>query len=116
MREACKPLGVYLDFWQPALAPGAKRSYRVTLVNDTATPLRGQLTLAWQDARGGRILAQREQAFAVPAAGRSNCEIELAAPSGEGRYLLTARASCDGRGWRPTLSRRQVRIGRNEAK
>jgi hypothetical protein len=116
MREAFKPLGVYLDFWQPALAAGAKRSYRVTLVNDTQTPLRGRLTLAWQTARGGKIVSETEQAFAVPAAGRSNCEIKLAAPTGPGQYQLTAKASCDGQGWSPTLSRRQVTISKNEPK
>ena len=74
MREAFKPLGVYLDFWQPALAAGARRSYRVTLVNDLPAPLRGRLTLGWQAARGGKIVSQTEQAFEVPAAGRSNCD------------------------------------------
>ena len=52
MREAFKPLGVYLDFWQPTLPPGTKRSYRVTLVNDTHEPARGHLTLAWLPESG----------------------------------------------------------------
>jgi hypothetical protein len=88
----------------------------VTLVNDTQAPLRGRLTPAWQAARGGKVVSQTEQAFEVPAAGRSNCEIELAAPVGEGQYQLTAKASCDGQRWSPTLSRRHATIGRNETK
>jgi hypothetical protein len=116
MREAFKPLGVYLDFWRPALAAGAKRSYRVTLVNDLPAPLRGRLTLGWQAAGGGKFVSQTEQAFEVPAAGRSDCDLELAAPSGEGQYQLTAKASCDGQRWSPTLSRRQVSIGKAEPK
>ena len=115
MREAFKPLGVYLDFWQPALSAGAKRSYRVTLVNDLPTPLQGRLTLAWQAARGGKVFSQTAQAFKVPAAGRSNSEFDLAAPTSEGEYQLTAKASCDGQR-SPTISRRHVTIGKAELK
>jgi hypothetical protein len=116
LREAFKPLGVYLDFWQPALVAGVKRSYKVTLVNDLPTPLRGRLTLAWQAVRGGKVLSQALQAFEVPAAGRSNCELELAAPAAEGQYQLTAKAMCDGQRWSPTISRRQMKIGKTEQK
>ena len=116
MREAFKPLGVCLDFWQPALPAGAKRTYRVTLVNDTPTPLRGRLTLAWQPARGGGVVSQTAQSFEVPAVGRSSCDLELAAPLRKGEYLLTAKASCDSQRSGPTLSRRQVTVGKTETR
>ena len=70
LREAFKPLGVYLDFWQPTLPPGAQRVYRVTLVNDTHEPACGRLTLAWLREQGGGAVAQVEQPFEVrPSAG-----------------------------------------------
>ena len=34
MREASKPLGVYIRFWQPNLPAGESRRYDVMLVND----------------------------------------------------------------------------------
>lgn len=110
MREAFKPLGVYVDFWQPTLPPGIKRSYRVTLVNDTHEPARGRLRLAWlpesgkvEDADAGA-----EQAVEVAPCGRASYDIELAAPTAKGRYVLKATASWPGKPWSPTLSRRRV--------
>ena len=54
MSEAFKPLGVYVNFWQPQLAAGSTRSYRVMLVNDTYEPAKGKLTLAWEAGERGR--------------------------------------------------------------
>jgi len=116
LREAFKPLGVYLDFWQPTLPPGAQRVYRVTLVNDTHEPACGRLTLAWLREQGGGAVAQVEQPFEVAPVGRSSCEIELATPAREGRYVLTAKASWSGKPSSPTLSRRQVIVTRRQAK
>jgi hypothetical protein len=115
MREAFKPLGVYLDFWQPTLPPGTKRAYRVTLVNDTHEPVRGNLTLAWLPESGKAEDAVKaedagaEQVVEVAACGRASYEIELTSPA-EGRYVLTATASWPGKPWSPTLSRRRVLI------
>jgi hypothetical protein len=116
MREAFKPLGVYLDFWQPTLPAGAKRAYRVTLVNDTHEPARGKVTLAWLRESGGAAVAQAEQPFEVAPVGRTNCEIELAAPAREGRYVLMAKASGLGKSASPTLSRRQVTVTKTDIK
>jgi hypothetical protein len=116
MREAFKPLGVYLDFWQPTLPAGAKRAYRITLVNDTHEPARGKVTLAWLRESGGAAVAQAEQPFEVAPVGRTSCEIELAAPAREGRYVLTAKASGLGKSSSPTLSRRQVTVTKTDSR
>ena len=55
MGEAFKPLGVYVNFWQPTLPAGGERSYRVTIINDTYEPARGRLELGWQ-SRKRRVL------------------------------------------------------------
>jgi hypothetical protein len=116
MGEAFKPLGVYLDFWQPTVSAGTNRVYRVTLVNDTHEPARGWLTLAWLRESGGTVGAQAKQPFEVAPVGRSCCEIELAAPAGEGRYVLTGKASWAGKSFSPTLSRRQVTVTKADSK
>jgi hypothetical protein len=116
MREAFKPLGVYLDFWQPTLPAGLKRTYRITLVNDTHEPVRGRLTLAWLRESGGAAVAQMEQPFEVAPVGRTSCEIQLAAPAREGRYVLTAKASGLGKSSSPTLSRRQVTVTKTDSR
>ena len=110
MREAFKPVGVYLDFWQPTLPVGTKRAYRVTLVNDTHEPVHGQLTLAWLGEQGGVVGAKAGRAVEIAAAGRTTCEIEIATPAGEGSYLLTAEATFEKQPWSPTLSRRKVTV------
>ena len=110
MQEAFKPLGVYVDFWQPALAAGTRRTYRVILVNDTQQASRGRLTLAWKSEQGDLAGEHAERAFEVPPAGRGTCELELPAPSREGRYVLTAAAAWEGQPWSPTLSRRKVTV------
>ena len=57
MGEAFKPLGVYVNFWQPSLPAGGERSYRVMMVNDTYEPARGKLELGWQSSSGAPAAA-----------------------------------------------------------
>lgn len=110
VQHAFKPLGVYVDFWQPRLSAGTKRTYRVVLVNDTQETAKGRLQLTWTPEQGGPAAEQVETALDVPPAGQVAYQLELTAPSREGRYLLCATATCDGRPWGPTLSRRKVAL------
>ena len=52
VRESFKPLGLYINFWQPTLTPSAKRTYAVMMVNDEGRDLRGTLSLSF--AREGQ--------------------------------------------------------------
>jgi len=107
--EAFKPLGVYVNFWQPHLAAGSARAYRVLLVNDTHTSVCGRLELGWQS--GGRgACVNVSQPFAIPALGKMTYDLTLAAPATAGRYVLMAAAHCEGQPWSPTLSRRHVSV------
>lgn len=112
MKEAFKPLGVYVDFWQPTLGAGAKGSYRVVLTNDTQERIAGRLELAWRTESGEAAGAPTETEFAVPAVGQSICTLELPAPGSGGRYTLTALAESLGKRWSPAISRRKVEIGK----
>jgi hypothetical protein len=110
MSEAFKPLGVYIDFWQPSVSAGTNRAYRVTLVNDTQESARGELTLAWVPESGSTVGAHAKQSFEVAPLGRRSLEMELVAPAREGRYVLTAQATWAGRSFSPIRSRRQVTV------
>jgi len=109
MVQAFKPLGAYLDFWQPSLPSATKRTYRVQLVNDTHETATGRLSLTWEPNQVGPPV-QAETRFTVAPAGTAVCALELPAPATPGRHLLVARAFWDGKPWSPTISRRKVRI------
>ena len=110
MGEAFKPLGVYLNFFQPTLAAASERRFKVMLVNDYYTPVSGRVELVLEDDRG-HALARAENHFELPALGDLSIEIPLSIPAGSGKCTLKAIARPDrlikiG----PTTSRRWVRI------
>jgi beta-galactosidase len=108
MGEAMKPLGVYLDFFQPTLPAGRSRSFRVMMVNDLDQAEEGELRLTLE-TEDGREIARAARRFEIAPLGTLSRDLELAAPSGPGRCLLKATALTDG-GFR-TVSRRKVTIG-----
>ena len=114
--EAFKPLGVYVNFWQPKLPAGSQRSYRVMLVNDTYEPARGKLELVWQTPNGDGASAKSQRDFEVPAVGQASYDVALAAPAEPGKYVLAAKAYWDGKSWSPTVSRRKVAVIARPAK
>lgn len=107
MKEAYKPLGVYINFWQPKLDAGTKRTFRVMMVNDTEQTMQGTLALALEPAAGGAAVAHTETAFDVPGFGQAHYDIELEMPQLHGEFLLKAVAD-PGHSISPTLSRRKV--------
>jgi beta-galactosidase len=114
--QSFKPLGVYVHFWQPSLPPATERRYPVILVNDAYEPAKGRLELGWEPEGGGQAAGRKEIAFEVPALGRSTYEIALPTPTGEGKYVLSARAFWDGKPWSPTVARRKVAVKRTAAR
>ncbi len=103
--QAFRPLGVYLNFWQPALAAGEERRFAVMLVNDGNRPRRGLLSLTLEDSAGGRA-ARQETRFEIPALGQVTYALPMTIPDGEGNHLLTASAVPEDGD--PTISRRKV--------
>jgi beta-galactosidase len=104
--EAFKPLGVYINFWQPELRPGGKRSFSVMMINDEYRPAKGNLVLAFSSETGEEA-TRAEAAFDLPALGQQTHTIDLAIPAKPGRYLL--KASAGG-----TVSRRHVVVAADE--
>lgn len=108
--EAFKPLGVYLNFFQPTLAGGATREFTVKLLNDEPRPLRGQLTLTLE-TKAGKVLARSQQAFNLPESGAQTCQLRLDIPRAEGEAVLKAAAHCQDKPAKaPTISRRWVTV------
>lgn len=108
--QAFKPLGVYVNFFQPGLAPGTQRAFPVVLINDRPTPLAGTLRLTLETT-AGKTLAQTEQPFELPALGSKTLEPLLRIPSDPaGACVLRAAAASDTAPDQPTLSRRWVAV------
>ncbi|MBM4155978.1 MAG: hypothetical protein FJ221_13280 [Lentisphaerae bacterium] len=106
MGEAFKPLGVYLNFFQPVLTGGVTRTFTVKLVNDDPEPKKGRVTLSIE-TRGGRELARVLKPFEMAGLGAASVDLDLAVPDAPGDCLLRAVASAAGDS---TLSRRRVRV------
>jgi beta-galactosidase len=104
--EAFKPLGVYINFWQPTLKAGSTHRFAVMMVNDYDHPVEGKLVLSFE-----RKGASHETGFTLNALGQQTYELELQAPDSPGQYLLKA-AAYPKDGSSPTLSRRRVSISR----
>lgn len=107
--EAFKPLGVYLNFFQPTLAGGETREFTVKLVNDHARPVRGEVTLTLAK-QGGQTLVCVSRPFEMPALGDATLRVPLAIPRQAGACLLQAAAKAAGETDKPTLSRRWVEV------
>lgn len=108
VREAFKPLGVYLNFWQPTLEPDSSRRIAVMMVNDAYQAAQGKLALTLE-CGGGAPLASRETPFAVPGLGQQTYALEFRVPRTTGPCVLKAAAYADGQA-EPTVSRRNVAI------
>jgi beta-galactosidase len=108
--EAFKPLGVYLNFWQPSLRAGAERDFAVMLINDEDAAASGEVTLALE-AEGRGELASGRAPFSLPPLGQQTVLVRLRAPDAAGPALLTATARrANGEA---TVSRRKVEITRD---
>lgn len=110
MGEAFRPLGVYLNFFQPSLAAGSNRTFKIMMVNDEYRPARGTLTLTLEGP-SGQTLARSKRQFDLPALGDGSYELALTVPEAAGKCILKATAQPDAPGEAtPTISRRWVTV------
>lgn len=108
--EAFKPLGVYLNFWQPTLKSDSSRSFKIMMVNDDEKEASGKLVVSLESELG-KELARSEADFSVVGTGQYACELVLNVPKATGKCLLKATAYPKGKGHNgPTISRRKVSI------
>ncbi len=110
MKEAFKPLGVYINFWHHQLAAGSKHRFRVMTVNDEYDAAKGRLVLTFAPVSGGGEGARSEIPLEIPATGQMTYDSILDIPTIPGEYLISATAYWPGRPWSPTVSRRKVSV------
>jgi hypothetical protein len=110
MSHAFSPLGVYLSFWKPTLAPGSTPTLRVMMVNDETVAVEGSLTISLEAANGKEV-ARKATRFSLAPSGQQTYYVEFPVPQTSGDFLLKATAeSADRRIGGPTLSRRRVTV------
>lgn len=110
VREAFRPLGVNVNFWQPRLQAGAARSIAVMMVNDHTAAMAGRLALSFETERGKEV-SRLEQPFSIPSNGQQTLRFDVHAPQTAGKYLLKAVATPTSvSAVAPTVSRRKVTI------
>lgn len=107
MADAFAPFGVCLDFWAPDLPGGRAHSFTVHVLNDTAAPQAGQVTLLVR--QGETVLAETTAPVTVEADGRQTLSLTLPIPARPGPAEVVARLS-PAAGGRPVESRREVTI------
>ncbi|MBI4658821.1 MAG: hypothetical protein HY735_08260 [Verrucomicrobia bacterium] len=111
MGEAFKPLGVYLNFFQPTLIAGSNRTFQVRLVNDRDRAADGTLTLVLEGANGN-VIEQVERAFSLGPLGDTSLEVPLTVPRNlTGRCTVKAVAKARDKTFgEATQSRRWITI------
>jgi hypothetical protein len=106
--EAFKPLGVYLNFFQPTLVAGSTRLFKVMLVNDDTKTFSGNLALSLETDEG-QVLAQTEVPIALQQLGDQTIELPLHLPNVTAKCMLKAKA-IDKESRESTASRRWVSL------
>lgn len=110
MGEAFKPLGVYINFFQPTIKAGTVRQYPVMMINDEPVPHSGEFTFSLE-TKSGKLLARTNQRFDLPASGAQTYNVSFAIPQVSGDCVLkvVARAS-DKPAKEATVCRRWVAV------
>ena len=112
MGEAFKPLGVYINFFQPTLKAGTNRTFTVMMVNDESVPVSGTLRLSLENEKG-KELVRAEQRFDLKELGDASFTLPLTVPDSVGKCTLRATATGDKKTKDgPTVSRRWVTVER----
>ena len=110
MKEAFRPLGVYLNFWQPTVGPASEREIAVMMVNDGYSPVAGRLELRIE-TEDGRAGSESIREFAVEPLGQQTYVLPVRFPVSAGSYRLKAAASPEGvPGEEATISIRKFQV------
>lgn len=107
VREAFKPMGVYLEFWKRELQAGENRVFYVMMINDYLNDKKGEVTVRFEYNDGTCIEIEKKQ-FRVTANGQQTLLFDITIPQKLGKATMIATAiSDDGL---TTLSQRWVEV------
>ena len=109
--EAFKPLGVFINFFQPTLEAGAERTFKIMMVNDYAHIMQGDLELRLEN-QTGEVLARSQEPFKLDELGQDSYQLRLSVPvAAAGKCILKAIARPTGTAdIEPTVCRRWVTV------
>ena len=93
MREAFKPLGLYLHFWMAEIKVNGKRPGRfpIVVINDEYKKLKGKLEIRIE-TMDGKLVKQAEKPFEVSDLIADTYVIDCEYPSAPGEYVVKAIA------------------------
>ena len=93
MREACKPLGVYLHFWlaEIKVKEGKPGRFPIVLINDEYKKLKGKLEIRIETP-DGKLVKQAEKPFEVSDLIADTYLIDCEYPAEPGEYVIKAIA------------------------
>ncbi len=109
VREAFRPTGVYINFWQPKVQAAAKRRIAVMVVNDDYGAVEGKLSIGFGKQGSAGAVADIADA-SVPPLGQQSYRFDLQFPDQPGDYVLRAVLQPSKAGAEPTVSVRKVRV------
>lgn len=109
MSQAFKPLGVYINFFQPALTPGESKEFEVYLINDYDFPVSGDLQLILE-IKNGRKLCGTNQKFSLEPLGSTVLKLNLKVPDTSAYCVLKAIATPKEGQISPTICRRWIKV------
>jgi len=111
IREAFKPLGVYLHFWIAEIKSNSDTPGRfpVVLINDEYRKLAGKLEIRIEDL-AGNLVKQAEKPFEISELIADTYLIECEYPAEPGEYLVKAIAHSENYEPKTTTSIRNLKI------
>ena len=92
--EIFKPLGVYVNFFQPEVNPASRISVPVMLINDEYKTLRGTIEMNVVDSNGKSVFISTVH-FTIDPLSQQTYILNIAFPEIEGEYILKAKAIQD---------------------
>jgi hypothetical protein len=103
MRQAFRPLGVYVNFWQPEIVSGTERTVAVMMINDEHRPVSGELSLRLEGESGpmSEVLAQP---FELAPLGQQTYLFSVRFPESPGDFVLRAIAEPEGEAEKETTT------------
>ncbi len=111
MKEAFKPLGVYLHFWMGEIKVNSRRpgKFPVIIINDEYRDLQGQLEIRIETT-DGNLIKQAEKPFKVSELIAETFVIECEFPDEPGEYIVKAVAHPENYEPKTTTSIRKLKI------